>query len=332
MPRNVGYKNTRRMPKVAKKNGRRKPVKKNPYRAKNKKAVSKMIQPIAEGRKLSFINTTSPRALGPTVTNENWYVIVPETWDHMYRENYLDTLPTQPSSKGFTGKTLFSRYLNQKIKVRFDTIRHYAQPVTLHVVYGWCKIPYVTTFQSQGSDSARNTNGVLIQHDREQMITRALSQMYNVMFPVTDPKQFKLLYNREFQVRGETTTGKDFSGQAPVDIEQTIRKDLDYRITWRPNTKYHMTPATLGDGSDGNPPPGNDLSPDDGFAQFETTQIPNTTAYWTPSSKKNGDLWTPFFAIQVKNASVFGKNAQGQNDILAYPLVYQQNSHYFYDM
>ena len=169
----------------------------NAYKAGNKRATSKQIAPIAEGRKLTFVNTTSARFLGPTIDTENWAVQVPDTWDHMYRENFLDTLPNQPASKGFTGKTLFSRFLNQQIKIRFNTIDHYNIPVMCHVVYGYCKVPYITQLQSSGSAGASNDNGVLIQHDRKTMIARLLSQMYNKMFPVTDPKQFKLMYNRK---------------------------------------------------------------------------------------------------------------------------------------
>jgi len=306
MPRNVGYKRPRRNIKNNRKN-RKKPVKrKNPYRARNKRAMAKQIQPIAEGRKLGFINTTSPKYLAEVVGLENWQVIIPETWRQMYRENFLETLPGQPASQGFTGKTLFSRYLNQQIKIRFTNIKHNSIPCSFHVVYGWCKVPYITALQSQGSDSSTNPNNVLIQHDPSTMIQRLLSKMYSVTFPTTDPKQFKLMYNREFQVRGETITTTSTTQQGQVVTSQCVRKDIDYRITWRPNTKYHMRPATKGDGSDGKPPPDNDLKPDDAYVAYQNTGIPSTTAYWTPSSKTNGDLWIPFFAVQLKNAGDYG--------------------------
>ena len=402
-----------------------------PYKAANKRRVAKMVQPIAEGRKLTFTNTTSAKFLGEDLGVENWNVVVPNTWNNMYRENFLDTLANQPSSRGFTGKTLFSRFLNQQIKIRFDNINHYTTPVMVHVCYGYCKVPYLTQLQSSGSDSASNVNGVLIEHDRTTLITRLLSQMYNKMFPVTDPKQFKMMYNKKFQVRGETLEGLEFSDPAdpkdtiqtirkdldynitwkpntkyhmrpatrgdgsdsasnvngvliehdrttlitrllsqmynkmfpvtdpkqfkmmynkkfqvrgetleglefsdpadPKDTIQTIRKDLDYNITWKPNTKYHMRPATRGDGSDGTPPP-NDLSPDSGNPNFLTTAAPSTTSYWTPSAKNNGDLWTPFFAIQITNAGQFGRLPTGENNFTANPYLFQQNKHYFYDM
>jgi hypothetical protein len=320
MPRQRKYQKRKPM----RKRNNKKVTTRKAYNKNYKKQTAKMIQPIAEGRKVNFINTTSPNYLAPTLSTENWQVIVPETWKQMYRENFLDTLDRQPSSLGFTGKSLFSRYINQQVKIKFDSIKHYTFPPRFHVVYGWCKIPYITALQSQGSDSATNLNNVLIQHDPDLMIQRALAQMYNVTFPTTDPKQFKLMYNREFQVRGEDMSNGN--------ITEVIRKDLDYRISWRPNTKYHMRPATMGDGSNGNPPPGNDLSPDDGYAAFQTNSIPTTTAYWTPSSKTNGDLWIPFFGVQVKNAENFGRDDKGNVDPTAYPYHLHKNTHYFYDL
>jgi hypothetical protein len=136
-------------PRKNKRNPKRKAVR--AYRAPAKKAMARRIAPIAEGRRLTFTNTSSAHFMGPNLSVENWFVSIPDTWNHMYRENFLDTLPKQPSSQGFTGKTLFSRYLNQQLKIRFNTINHYTQPVDVHVCYGWCKVPYVTPLQPTGS-------------------------------------------------------------------------------------------------------------------------------------------------------------------------------------
>jgi hypothetical protein len=312
----------------------RKTTTKKVYNKNYKKQTAKILQPIAEGRKLGMSKTLSAKFLGPSAdaTMENWNVVVPETWDNMYRENFLDTLAGQPSSVGFTGKTLFSRFLNQQIKIRFNTINHYTQPVDVHVCYGWCKIPYVTPLQSIGSADAANVNGVLIAHNRREQIARSLAKMYNVMFPITDPKQFKMVYNKEFQIRGQTVEGLDPDDPGTPAVNRIVRKDLDYKISWTPNTKYHMRPATHGDGTNGNPPPGNELRPDDAFANFGIATPPNTSSYWTPSAKMNGDLWTPFFAIQVKNASTYGRDAEGNNCMECYPALFQQNKHYFYDL
>ena len=305
------------------------------YKPRAKQRVARQLAPIAESRKLTFINTTTSRLLGPTVDTENWYVHIPETWNNMYRENFLDTLANQPSSQGFTGKTLFSRIINEKVKIRFNSIQHYMTPPMVHVVYGWCKVPYLTPLQSSGNDMAANENGVIINHDRQSMIGRTLAQMYNTMFPTTDPKMFKLMYNKKFQLRGITLAGKDFKDPtAPVTNQLNIRKDLNYNITWKPNTKYHMKPATKGDGSSnpGMPPPAIPLKPDDGNINFGDAVVNNTQAYWTPSSKLNGDLWTPFFAVQITNADTYGRAADGTPDTFAYPYMFQKNNHYFYDL
>lgn len=323
-------------------NTRRRPVRKRNtrittrkvYNKKYKKNTAKILAPIAEGRKLKFINTTSPKYLGPIENTENWQVIIPETWLQMYRENYLDTLPSQPSSQGFTGKTLFSRFLNQQVKIKFETIEHNNTPVQMHVCFGWCKMPYLTALQSVGSADSRNIKGVLIQHDPNEFIGRSLAQMYNVTFPTTDPKQFKMLYNKEFQVRGENLQAKNVPagsppGTAASSISRTVRKDINYKVSWKPNTKYHMTPATRGAGVDGNNDP---LSPDTGSATYLTTAIGNDTSFWTPSSKNNGDLWIPFFAMQVKNTDSFGHLEDGSSNFTAYPYHLHKNTHYFYDL
>jgi len=303
-----------------------------PYNPAQKKATAKMIQPIAEGRKLRFTNTTSPKYIGPIVNTENWQVIIPETWLQMYRENFLDSLPNQPSSQGFTGKTLFSRFLNQQVKIKFETIEHINTPVQMQVCYGWCKTPYITQLQAVGSVDSRNTKSVLIQHNPREWIARNLAQMYNVTFPVTDPKQFKMMYNRSFQVRGENLQAQSVppgTTDPAVSVPKTVRKDLDYSVTWKPNTKYHMISATQGDGTNAM---GSVLSPDEGSSNYENTTLTDKTAFWTPSSKNNGDLWIPFFAVQVKNTSSYGHNAEGGNSFTAYPYHLHKNTHYFYDL
>ena len=90
-----------------------------------------------------------------------------------------------------------------------------------------------------------------------------------------------------------------------------------------------MRPATSGNGNDAM---GQPIKPDDGYATFNTAEPPGTASYWTPSAKNNGDLWCPFFAIQIKNASTYGKDSQGQNCLECYPNLFHQNKHYFFDM
>jgi hypothetical protein len=287
------------------KNNRKKALisKKKVYSKNYKRNTARILAPIAESRKLTFTNTTSPKYLGPITNTENWQVIVPETWLQMYRENYLDTLPTQPSSQGFTGKTLFSRFLNQQVKIKFETINHNNTPVQMHVCWGWCKMPYLTTLQSTGSSVARNSNGVLISHNPTEFIGKNL--------------------------QAKATPAGSPPGTAAESIPLTIRKDIDYRITWRPNTKYHMTPATRGIGSDGN---NDEIKPDTGSATYATAALGTDTAFWTPSSKNNGDLWIPFFAMQIKNTDSFGHLENGQSNFTAYPYHLHKNTHYFYDL
>ena len=90
---------------------------KRPYNRNYKRQTAKIIAPIAEGRKAVFLNTASAiKVTGPS-EDDGWQVIIPQTWQHMYREQFLETLDKSPTSKGFTGNTIFSRFLNQKIKM-----------------------------------------------------------------------------------------------------------------------------------------------------------------------------------------------------------------------
>ena len=243
----------------------------------------------------------------------------------MYRENFLELTPQAPTSKGFTGNTLFSRFLTQQIRIKMDQIYHIGVPPQFHVVWGWSKLPYITAPQAIGTGQT-NTNNVLISHDREEQIASSLAQMYNQMFPTTNRKQFDLKYNKMFQVNG-------LSINTPGLPASQLRRDLIYRLKWSPNTKYHMRPATSGDGNDDSMPPVA-LKPDDGDINtaFGPNNVDQYTSFWTPSSKNNGDLWTPFFAIQLRNPSQFGKDKEGGADTNAYPVLYQKNTHYFYDL
>lgn len=335
MPRpRRNYNNRKKPMRKRRNNNKKRPSTRRVYNKNYKKGTAKILQPIAEGRKVNYIHDLSPIYLAENLGVENWKVLIPATWLHMYRESFLETLPNSPTSHGFTGNTLFSRYLNQQVKVSFENITHIGIPVSVHVCYGWCKLPYLTPLQSQGSDSATNVNNVLVAHKPELMITRSLANMFQVTFPRVDPKQFKLMYNKEFQVRGQSVSTTSVSGDPDEGnqiFSEIIRKQLNYSITWKPNTKYHMRPATTGDGSHGGGPEDH-LKPDMGAPDFNVDLPSDTEAYWTPSAKTNGDLWIPFFAIQIKNAGQYGKNNQGGNDITAYPYIYNKDTHYFYDL
>lgn len=303
--------------------GKRANVKKV-YNAKYKKQTAKILQPIAEGRKTTFLNDSSLIKIVGSSTNDGWQIIIPESWNHMLRENFLESLDKSPTSNGFTGNSIFSRFLNQQLKVKFDQVYHIGVPAEFQVVYGWSKVAYTTAEASIGADAQTNSNNVLIEYDPELQIAKNLADMYNKMFPVTDRKMFHLMYNRKFQVAGrEVNTPRLTASQ--------VRKDLNYRITWKPNTKYHMRPCTPGDGNNAM---GNPVRPDTGMsaATFGPTQPTAFETFWSPSTKKNGDMWTPFFGVRLVNPTDFGKDKDGLADANAYPYMYQKNTHYFYDL
>jgi hypothetical protein len=295
----------------------------NPYNAKYKKQTAKILQPIAEGRKFTFLNDSSLVKIVGSSTNDGWQIMIPESWNHMLREQYLETLDKSPTSTGFTGNSIFSRFLNQQVKVKFNQVYHIGVPAEFQVVYGWSKVPYITAEASIGADLQTNSNNVLIEYDPELQIGKNLADMYNKTFPVTDRKQVHLMYNRKFQVAGrEVNTPRLTASQ--------VRKDLDYRVTWKPNTKYHMRPCTIGDGNNAM---GNPVRPDTGIVALNgPTQPTAFETFWAPSSKKNGDMWIPFFGIRLCNPTDFGKDKDGNADANAYPYLYQKNVHYFYDL
>ncbi len=100
-----------------------------------------------------------------------------------------------------------------------------------------------------------------------------------------------------------------------------MRRELNFKPTWKPQRKYHMMSATRVAGSSAEP-----VKPDDFFPTGMDAQ-----GFWTPSNTKNGDLWYPFFAINLVNKDAYGYNNAGETDVEAYPRFVQKNTHYFYD-
>lgn len=295
---------------------------KNPYNARYKKQTAKILQPIVEGRKTTFLNDSSLIKIVGATANDGWQVIIPESWNHMLREPFLESLDKSPTSSGFSGNTIFSRFLNQQIKIKFDQVYHIGVPAEFQVVYGWSIVPYITAESSIGADAQTNSNNVLIEYDPELQIAKNLADMYNKTFPVTNRKQVKLFYNRKFQVAGRMVNTNRLEASQ-------VRKDLNYRITWKPNTKYHMRPCTMGDGNNAM---GNPVRPDTGISvPFGPTQPTAFDTFWAPSTKNNGSMWQPFFAIRLANPAEFGKDKDGASDPNAYPYMYQKNIHYFFD-
>lgn len=310
--------------KPVRKNNRKRPAKKNAYKPSNKRALVKSMMPVAEGRKLVHTHL-SPKYLAAS-TDENWQVFIPNSWLNNYRESFLETLDSAPTSQGFTGKTLFSRYVNQKINCYFDNIEHINVPVKLEVISGWCKVPYITNLQSLGNAAQRNQNGVLINYTPAEMISRELANTYGVEFPVNNPKKFKLKFKRNYNIAGRTIESTGTGGGQDIDV---VRKELKLRFSFTPNKKYHMTSATIGNGVNTQ---GAYIKADDGQPAYVSTEPTDDHAFWTPSHLNNQDLWIPFTAIQIKNPTQFGVDKMGQHIPTAYPYIVRQDSHYFLDV
>ena len=318
------------MPRAAKKpvrkprNNRKKPVRRNAYKPANKRALVKSMMPLAEGRKTVHTHL-SPKYLAST-TDENWQVFIPSSWEHNYRESFLEELDNSPTSQGFTGKTLFSRYINQKLNIYFANIEHINVPVRLEVIAGWCKVPYITPDQSTGNGAQRNLNGVLIRYEPSEMISRELANTYGVEFPVNNPKKFKLKFKRNYMIKGRTIESTGTGGGSDIDV---VRNDIKLKFSWTPNKKYHMTPATLGNGVNVN---GQYVKPDDGAPNFNSQNPSDDNTFWTPSHLNNQDLWIPFTAIQIKNPDSFGRDKMGHVSNSAFPYLVRQDTHYFLDV
>lgn len=302
---------------------RKRVLKRRAYKRKNRKAVARAIAPIAEGRKQSWGGTELTTLLPsdtPELTDNTWIVNIPNAWEQYARENALETQPNQLTDRGFTGSTLFCRYINQHMQINFEKITHIATPVQLRVCYGYAKIPYATQFQAVGTTD-RNANGVVVGYNPESFIESQLRLQYADLLPTNDPKKFKMFHNKVYYIKGSSIPGmntKDSAGFGP----RNLRREMNFKPSWKPQKKYHMMPCTrvVGSGATG-------LKPDD---FFPATPGANTT-FWTPSNTKQ-ELWYPFFAFQFINKDDFGYNETGDPDTNAYPQYVQKNTSYFYDL
>lgn len=293
---------------------RKKKGNKKRYNYGNRKALAKALQPIAEGRQISFAGAD----LLPL--NSEWHVTIPNSWEMLAREGALETQPEQLTSRGFTGNTLFSRYINQHFQINFEKIAHIATPVQMRVLYGWAKLPYSTQFQAVGS-TAVNAQGVLTSYNPEDFISLTLENQFSGHLPVNDPKKFKLMYNKEHYVKGLTIAGLTDKLGTPTLNTSCMRRELNFHPQWKPQRKYHMMSATKVTGSAAEDP-----KPDDYFPTGMDAQ-----AFWTPSNTKQ-ELWYPFLAVRFENWDSFGYNALGSTDANAFPEYVQKNTHYFYDL
>ena len=308
-PRKNNYKNNKNN-KNKKNNFNKKKVYKRNYR----KQTAKMLQPIAEGRKYT-LQTTAPYKCA-----QEWNIIVPDAWEKMVREDALATRPRQNTSNGFSGNTLFSRYLNMHVRMNFDNIAHYSNPVRFTVLAGWAKLPYTTQFQAVGAEDL-NDQGVLVAYNPTHFIHEQLEDIWSSFLPVNDPKRFKLKIHRTYYIKGTQGDAMVYNPtkQEMDEVVHINRKELDFYPKWSPQKKYHMMSATSLAGSSAE-----DVKPDD---FFEANQ-----GFWTPSNTKNEGLWYPFFAIRMLNSGDYGRNTDGDVDTNAYPTLVWKNTHYFYDM
>ena len=299
---------------MKKKRVSRKTTTRKVYKKNYKKATAKILQPIAEGRK--FTNQT----IDPAMIAQEWNVLVPGSWLSMVREEALATRPRQNTSNGFTGNTLFSRYLNMHVRMNFNGISQYSNPARFTVMYGWAKVPYTTQFQAVGAEDLNN-QGVLVAYNPTSFIQEQLDDIWSGFLPVNDPKRFKLMYHKTFYHKGVQGDGNvyDAADDEMKEVVQVNRRDLNFYPKWRPNRKYHMMSATTLAGS-----PSENVKPDDFFE--------DNKGFWTPSNIKNGNLWYPFFAIRFLNPLDYGRDGDGSVNIHAYPHIVEKNTHYFYDL
>ena len=94
MPRPRRNYNNRKKPMKKRRynNNKKKPTTRRVYNKNYKQGTAKILQPIAEGRKVNYIHDLAPTYLAPNLGVENWKVLIPSTWLHMYRESFLETL------------------------------------------------------------------------------------------------------------------------------------------------------------------------------------------------------------------------------------------------
>lgn len=299
-------------------------VSKKPYSSKNKQNVMKMLSPIIEKRKFQLIKEDSP-----TLINSQEMVLIPDVWEKMTREDEFHHDPAQLTARGFTGNTLFSRFLNYQQIIEFDAVSQIPYPVELEQLVGWFKTPYLTTEESAGL-VARNAQGVVFNHDMNNYILRKIKNMLNDKFSTIDPKVVKVMSRKTYNIRGQSVDTLDGDGDGF--LTDVVRKPLRNTYTWKPNRKYHMRPATPADGNTAG-----SYKPDD------------PQVYWTPSPVKNQDLWIPFVFFRFKNIDKFGKrrgNTVGDPnadppippepawviDNTAYPHLFHKETHYFTDL
>lgn len=308
MPAKKGYKKNNK-----RKNNRRGARKTNNYNSSRKVNVLKMLQPIVENRKYELESSQAVTLTG------QYNITIPDVWEKMQRSDEWQTQDRQLTQQGFTGTTLYSKYLNLQSIVEFDSINHINVPVRISVIQGWFKTPYLTEAQSSGNNPT-NAQGVLHSVNMSTFIGNQLQGMLQGRFSNLDKKRVVIKFQKEYDVRGVSIETEDGAGGIDVTTE---RKPLKHYFTWKPNRKYHMRPATS-------------ISEELSYA---TVKPDDPNAFWTPSSTKNNDLWVPFVFHRFYNSGDFGHTktvdettGQYTLDANLNPKLWLKQAHYFTDI
>lgn len=285
------------------------------YKPSVKKATVRSLMPLAEGRKRTFVDfDTNYLAV-------EWNVNIPKSSQVWARENAYESQSQQLTSNGFTGNTLFMRYINAHYQLSFETIRLNAQPVVMRVLYGWCKAPYQQPLLASGNAARMNTNGVRYVWNPDTFVEQKLKEVFDNNLPVNDPKVFKLKHNRQYYLGGKTIqTNVPGSGPGTTETQlQTLRQKMDFYPKWSPQRKFHMIPVQFGVSTT--------VKPD----EYDFTNYQDG-AYWTPDPSNNKELWIPFFAIRIQNIGEYGVKPDGSTDITSYPKIINKDTTYFLDL
>ena len=292
---------------------------KKQYRPVNKKAQIARLMPIAEGRK-SIMQSTSATSMGAEYT-----VMIPQSWEMFARSGAAEKLdPRQITNGTFSGNTLFMRYVNQQIKINFETIQHYPWPVELRAFWGWCKVPYTTPLRSTDDAVAFNAQGVMNDYNLTQFVQGVIEDIYKGFMPVNDPKKLKILGDKDFYIKGISNQQRNLPTSPPAEpptpvVWRTLRREITLRPTWKPQRKYHMRPVQAATDAATKPDDFNFTSPPDGV-------------YWTPNQENNDGVWVPFTCFRLKNVAEYGHDQTGALNPLAYPRFVQKNTSYFLDL
>ena len=140
-----------------------------------------------------------------------------------------------------------------------------------------------------------NPQGVLSDFNATGMVQSTLTEIYQGILPVNDPKKLKIKMNKTYYVKGISIPMATLDA-APKLEYRTVRRDINLRHSWKPNRKYHMVSAQRG--SIGT------LKPDD----YNFT-APSTGAFWTPTI----DAMPPYGQWLEEKYDYFKNESKGEH-------------------